>query len=362
MRTSEKPTVTLTLYGNRAELNKLDSSKITIYADLSKIDGPGNHNLSYNVYYPGDIPSNAFTVQSQYPGLVKATVEKRVTKEVPVELDFIGSVQQDFILDRENIELDHEMITVTGPASSVDQISKAMIQVDLNNSSNSFIQSYRFTLCDRGGNPVDAQMVDVNVTEVNVTIYIKAVKEIPLVYTVVEGGGATMRTSKITVDPIKIKVAGNENVLADLEEIDLGVIDLGTIVEDSDIRFAIKLPEGVTNLSGKTEAVVSVSFPDLLTKTFTINRFTPMNIPEGMDVEFITQELVITIRGPKEIMNRMTASNVTVRVDFTGAKLGTDSYEVMVIITTGYNRAGEVGTYRVSATLVEKPPAEDENP
>jgi YbbR domain-containing protein len=360
MLVSGKPTVTLTLYGNRVELNKLDSSKITIYADLSKIGSPGIHSLGYNIYY-GDIPSNAFTVQSQYPGLVKVEVERRITKEVPVELKFVGAVKQDFILDRENVELDYENITVTGPASAVDKISKAMVEVDLEGASDSFSQSYRFTLCDAGGNPVDAKMVEVNAAEVNVTVYIKKVKEIPLVYTLVEGGGATARTSKITIDPARIKVAGNENVLKDLNEINLGTIDLGAILQDTNISFEIKLPEGVMNLSGKTEAVVSVSFPDLMAKTFTITRFTEMNVPEGMDVEFVTQELTITIRGPKEIMSKMGTAHISVRVDFTGAKVGTDSYEIIIFISTGFNKAGPVGTYRVTATLTEKP-VEGEEP
>ena len=361
MLVSEKPTVTLTLHGNRAELNKLDSSKITIYADLSKIGSPGVHSLSYNAYY-GDIPTNAFTVQSQYPGLVKVTVEKRVTKEVPVVVNTTGTVQQDFIADRENVELDYEKIMVTGPASAVEPIAQAIVEVDLQDKSDSFIQSYRFTLCNSNGIPVDAKMVEVNVAEVNVTMYIKAVKEIPLVWNVVEGGGATLRTSNIVVEPAVIKVAGNENVLKDLKEINLGTIDLGTILKDSEISFEIKLPEGITNLSGTTEAVAYVTFPDLLTKTFTITRIIAMNVPEGMDVEFITEKLTVTIRGPKEIMNKMGTSHLTVRVDFAGAKLGTDSFKAMIIISTGFDRAGAVGTYWVSAKLVEKPPEEPTTP
>lgn len=354
MLVSEKPTVTLTLHGKRSELNKLDSTNITIHADLSKIDGPGNHNLSPNVYYPGDIPSNAFTVLSQYPSMVKVTVERRVTKEVPVEIRYEGNVKTDFILDRENVELDHEYITVTGPASSVEPIAKAVIKVDLNERSDSFAESYRFTLCNTYGVPVDAKMVDVDVTEVNVTMYIKAVKEIPLVYTVVDGGGATVRTSQIELDTAHIKVAGNENVLEDLKELNIGTIYLGEILEDSKLTFPIKLPEGVTNLSGKSEVVASVSFPDLLTKTFTITRITAMNVPEGMDVIFDTQELTVTIRGPKEIMNLMATPHVAVRVDFANGKLGTANYEAIIVISAGYSKAGAVDTYRVTATLVEK--------
>lgn len=361
MVVSEKPTVTLTLYGNRAELNKLDSSKITIYADLSKVASPGVHSLSYNSYY-GDIPTNAFTVQSQYPGLVKVTVEKRVTKDVPVVIKTKGTVQEDFIADRENVELDYENITITGPASSVDPITQAVVEVDLQDKSDSFVQSYRFTLCDSAGRPVDAKMVEVNVAEVNVTMYIKAVKEVPLTCTILDGGGATARTSVVKINPGVIQIAGNENVLKSIKEINLGTIDLGVILNDSDIRFEIKLPEGVTNLSGMTEAVVSVSFPDLMTKTFTITRFTEMNVPEGMDVEFITKELTVTIRGPKEIMNKMGSTHLSVRVDFAGAELGTDSFKAMIIISTGFDRAGAVGTYWISAKLVEEPPEETKTP
>ena len=353
MVVSEKPTVTLTLNGNRAELNKLDNTKITIRVDLSKIDGPGIHDLSYNVYYPGDIPSNAFTVQSQYPGMVKVEVERRVTKEIPVVAEFKGAVKTDYIVDVEEMELDYEMITVTGPASVVDQISQARISVDLEGRSNSFSESHRFTLCNDQNQPVDAEMVEVNVTEVNVTMYIKAVKEIKLVYTVLEGGGATEKTSTITIDPVSIKVAGNENALKDLDELNLGTVDLSTMLADTKIVFDIKLPEGITNLSGVTEAVVSVSFPDLMVKKFTISRFTAVNVPEGMDVEFITQELVVTVRGPKELVRKMNGGHITIKVDFTDAKLGSNTYAATVVISSNFSKVGPVGTYRVSATLVE---------
>ena len=81
-----------------------------------------------------------------------------------------------------------------------------------------------------------------------------------------------------------------------------------------------------------------------------------------MDVEFITQELVVTIRGPKEIMKLMATPHISVRVDFSNAKLGSDSYEAMIIISAGYSKAGAVGTYRVSATLVEKAEEEADTP
>ena len=320
-------------------------------ADVSKIGEPGTHSLNYTPYYPGDIPSNAFTVQSQYPGMVKLTVEKRVTKPVPVVLDYVGTVQKDYIADKETVELDNETVTITGPASVVDRITQAVVEVDLEGKSASFIEAYRFTLCDAEKNPVDSKMVEASVAEVNVTQYIKRVKEISLVYTVVEGGGATERTSEIKVDPEVIKVAGNETLLEDLEELNLGTIDLGELTKDSELTFTINLPNGVENLSGKTEAKVTVKFPELMTKTFTVTTFTAKNTPEGLDVEFITEELVVTVRGPKKLVGNMTANDLIVTVDFSNATEGNYTMKADVTMVSAYERVGAMGTYKISATL-----------
>ncbi len=349
----QKPEVTLTLYGNRRELSKLNNTNITILADLSKIGEPGIHNLDYNVYYPGDIPRNAFTVQSQYPSMVKIEVERRVTKDIPVNVVYEGSVHKDYIADKEKIELDNPYVRITGPASSIDKITQAVIRVDLTDKSESFIESHRFTLCDEKGAPVDAKMVETNVAEVSLTLYIKRVKEIKLVVTVVDGGGATKMTSDITIEPKTIKVAGNETALEDIDEINLGTIHLGELTKDSERKFPITLPAGLDNLSGKSEANVSVKFPNLMTVTIPITTFTPLNVPEKLELEFITQELTVTLRGPKALIQKITAEDITVAVDFANAKAGNHTIKATITMGNGFSAVGAMGTYQISATLTD---------
>lgn len=349
----EKPTVTLTLYGNRRELNKLDSSNITVIADLSKIGEAGIHNLRYNVYYPGDVPDNAFTVQSQYPTMVKVEVERRITKEVPVHVTYKGTVHKDYIADKENIELDYSTVTITGPASAVDPITQAIVEVNLQDKNESFIESSRFTLCDANGDPVDAKMVEANIAEVSVTLYIKRVKEIKLTVEVIAGGGATEKTSKITIDPAVIKIAGNETALADIDEIVLGTVELGTLIRDSELTFNINVPSGFENLSGKTTAKVKVEFPDLMTTSLAVTEFTALNVPEGFEVEFITQELAVNVRGSKELIQKMTPEDVLVTVDFANAAAGNYTLKANIIMGEGYTEVGALKTYTVSATVKE---------
>lgn len=349
----EKPAVTLTLYGNRRELNKLDSSNITVIADLSKIGEAGIHSLRYNVYYPGDIPDNAFTVQSQYPSMVKVEVERRITKEVPVNVTYKGTVQQDYIADKENIELDNPYVTISGPASAVDPITQAIVEVDLQDKNESFIESSRFTLCDAQGDPVDAKMVEANIAEVSVTLYIKRVKEIKLVVEVVDGGGATEETSKITIDPEVIKIAGNETALESIDEIILGTVELGTLIRDTDLKFDINVPAGFENLSGRTVANVKVEFPDLMTTSLAVTEFTALNVPEGLAVEFITQELAVNVRGDKELIQKMTPEDVSVIVDFANATMGSYTLKATIVMGEGFEEVGALKTYTVSATVKE---------
>lgn len=348
---TDTPTVTLTLYGKRSELNKLSSENITIVADLSKIGGPGVHTLNYTPYYPGDIPSNAFTVQSQYPGMVRIVVENKITKNVPVVVNYTGSIPADYRVDKENIELDYTEVTISGPESVIEKITQAQITVDLNARTASFSESYRVTLCDSEGKPVDAGMVEASLSQVYMTLYIQRVKAVPLVVTVTAGGGATEQTSKITITPATIKVAGNETALEKLTEIDLGTIDLANLLTDTELTYRIRISDNLENLSGVTHATVKVEFPDLMTRQFTVNTITPRNVPEGMECEIITQELKITVRGPKELVQKMTLQDISVFVDFADDTPGTFTKKPIIEMGARYTQVGALGNYSVSATL-----------
>ena len=362
MITSEvKPTVNLTLYGKRSDLNKLSTENITILADLSKIGEAGTHSLNYNIYYPGNVPDNAFTVQSQYPSMVRITVERRITKEVPVNIRYQGRVPENYIVDKEELLLDRETITISGPASAVDPITQAIVEVDLTDRTVSFSESYRYTLCNANNEPVDAKSVETNAAEVNLTLYIQRVMEVPLLVTVVDGGGATEATSDIKIKPEVIKVAGSEAQLEQLAEgLILGEILLADLKGDSTLQMEIILPEGLENLSGQIEATVNVKFPELDVRNFRISssNFEAINVPEGLEVTFLNDEIVVTIRGPKALVAKMTVNDILITVDFADAVVGSVTEKANVIMGEGFTAAGAMGTYRVFANVQELVPEE----
>lgn len=343
-----EPKIALKLKGNRSDLNSLKSSDITVIADLSRIDGPGEKQLNYSVSYPG---SMSFEILNQEPQEITLTIAEWATKEVDVNVVYQGSTPPEYIADTDGVELDYQKITVTGPKEVVDEITQAVIDVDLENVTKTITQSYAVTLCDEEGQPVDAATVEVNVPEIQMTLRILRVKEVQLKLDVSYGGGATEQTSKVSIDPLTIKVAGSEKLLEDLDSLTLGAVNLAELMEDSTLTFPINLPEGVENLSGVNEATVDVKFPNLKVKTLSVSAILMRNVPTGMNVQMTTKVLEVKVRGTEAQINAITDKDLTVRVDFTDAELGEGKFKAEILVNTEFNTVGVVGTYYVYATL-----------
>ena len=355
LASDQQPTVTLKLKGSRANIDKLSRDNITIVANLATIYESGPQALSYSIVYPNGIPNNAFEIINQSPSLVTVQVESRISKEVPVQVYYEGTMPdaEKYICDTENLELTATEVNVTGPKSVIDQIHHAKIVVDMTGRTNSFSENYIYTLCNEEGEGVDAQRVVTNVGEITLTMEILQVKDVKLVVTVVDGGGATQETSSIKIDPPTIKISGTETLLAEMHEIHLGTINLSEILQDETLTFAIKLPEGANNLTGMSEAKVDVQFPELMTATFTVTNITPINVPEGLEAEIVTKELTVQVRGPKSMVETMKSSDISVTVDFSGGQVGTTTMAAKVEIASRFSGVGQIGTCSVSATLRE---------
>jgi hypothetical protein len=349
---AEVPTVTLKLNGNRSYLNKLNNSNITLVADLSRIYEAGEQPLSYNIRYPGDIPQNSIEVLSQLPAQVTLTITERLTQNVPVKVVYEGQVPEGYMTDTKNLTLDTKFINVTGPAFVVKEIAEARITVNLTNQTETISQTYSYTYYDKNGEVVEHEKLTADVPEVKLTLKIQRYKQIALKLDVIPGGGATLDNTKITMDIDSLFISGSEQLLEGLDTIVLGEIHLGMVYQDTTLTYTIAdlLPEGITNITNTEKVNVTIDLPDLETKTFQINQILPQNIPAGVHVDIMTKELTVTLRGPANVIDRMTADQIQVLVDFSEAKPGADSYQATIHVA-GAEGVGAMGRYDVQAQV-----------
>ncbi len=348
-------TVDLHLSGTRSDLNKVNSGNITVEVDLSNIEEPGERiELNYSRFsYPSDVPNGAFVVESKNPGAVYIDVDYRRTKEIDVEVKYTGVRSDGYIYDTENAELDSPKVTVSGPAGVVDQISDAVIEVDLTEREESFSESFRYTLCDDAGEPVDAQQITTNVEEVRLDMAIQKIKLITLRADLSYGGGATTTNTIVSIKPEVIQVSGGEAVLAELgDTYTVGPINLADLDKTSnELEFAITLPEGIVNQTGVTEATVTVRFTGLKTREIVLEEIGMVNVPAGMTAEIINANLAVKVRGPAAQIDELTAEDIKAVVDFSSAEIGNATYRVNLSFAPGFPDVGALKTASVSATV-----------
>lgn len=354
----EEYVVDLKVHGSRQDVSKINSGNIQVVADLSDINEPGEHNLTYSISYPGDVPTGAVSAERD-PDRVTLIVARRKTKEIPVQVNLEGDVPANYIKDNAAVELDHSVVEISGPESVVDQIDHAAITIDCEGRTETIYESYRYVLQDKKNTPVDAAWITTNVSEVKVYLPVSMVKKIPLKVTLVDGGGATEDTTTVQIEPKEISVSGSETALNALSELNLGTIDLSQITEDTVMEFEINLPEGVNNVSNLPTAAVSISFPKLATREFTVSEFEALNLAPGMTWEPLTKQLIITVRGLKSEIQRLGASDIIVQVDLAGVE-NTAAVEPIIRFPVSYESLGEVGSYSISVQVTPEPATPEE--
>ncbi len=348
--------VDVTVSGNRQDVSKVNAGNLQIVADLAEVYDPGEHSLTYHVGYPGNIPSGALSSQKD-PDRINVVVARRRTKNVSVVVDYIGDVPADYIMDTSSMELDREYVEISGPENVVNSIDHAYIAVDCEGRTQTIYENVRFELRDGAEQPVDASYITTNVSEIRVYLPVAMVKKIPLTVTVLDGGGATEETSTIRIDPMELSVSGSYAALASLEELNIGTIDLSQVTMDTELTFDLSLPEGVDNVSNLPTAKVSISFPKLATREFTITEFTPVNLAEGMTWECLTRQLTITVRGLKNEVQRLNLQDIQAKVDLKKVE-NTSAVEPTIEFSKAYKSLGVVGSYSVSVQVTPIPEPE----
>ena len=341
--------VNIKVHGSRQDVSKINSGNIQLVADLSKVNEPGEHLLTYNIIYPGDVPTGAVSAEKN-PDRVRVVVARKKTKEIPVKVNYLGDVPADYIKDISALTLDYAYVEINGPEEVVDQIDHAAVTIDCTNRTETIYESYRYELRDEMENPVDAGWITTNVSEVRIHLPISMVKKIPLRLTVIDGGGATADTAKIEIEPEEISVSGSETLLSSLTELNLGTIELSQITGDTVQEFEINLPEGVKNVTNLPTAKVSISFPRLATREFTVTEFQAVNVAPGMNWEALTKQLTITVRGLKSEVQQLRVEDIIVQLDLTGVE-NTAAVEPNILFPKSLQSLGAMGSYSVSVQV-----------
>lgn len=351
---SQVGTVNLSFTGKRSDISKIKRDNIGVTVDLSSIRNSGEFSLAYSVNLPDGLSEDQVSIVRS-PYYVRVIVVKMVSLEVPVAGELAGSVAENYI--KGDFEFQPETIRVSGPDSVVASISRALVTIRAENLSKSIRASSPYTLLDSLGQEVDMSDITVDYDKVDAFLPVYLIKEVPLKVNFIEGNGITGKDITYTVTPNRVTVYGFAEDLDAINEFVLPTIDLTQMLKSEEFTYQIPISNDVTNLSGETEAVVSVKIVGVATKTVTTSNFVVTNVPDGFYAQVARNTLSVTIRAPKSQIEYIDSNNIRVVLDLSdaGAYNGNQLIEATVIVD-GFEDAGVIGEYTVAVTLSNRPP------
>ena len=352
----DRTSVNITVKGSRRVLSKINSGNVTAAIDLSRVTTDGRYSVSYSLVYPTGVNPDEIAVVRSSSDVVNFYVDRQVRKTVPVEGRFLGSTAEGYLAD-ENPVFDPMVVTVSGPKTAVSAVDHAYISITRTDVDKTLSYFTTYDLMDADGNVIEDSSVIKETEEISVTLNVQSVKQVPLDINIVSGGGATREeNTSIVIDPAYIVLSGDAAAIDSVSKIVLGTVDLSAVNGEYSARYTVVPPDSTENLSGVSEAEVTVSIIGLVSQNFNIghDNISCINVPEGYNAEIINQALSVTIRAPEEDLARITASHIRAVADLSEVSesnaTGFISPAVRIFID-GFPTAGVVGRYSIIVTL-----------
>lgn len=298
-------TVDVTVKAKRSVLSKIEPEDIVAVADMKE--------LTLNTQIPIQVTVKGHEYKEAYtsPRNLQVKLEDEETKKFPIVPKTSGTVRDGYVLG--NITAVPEQVSIRGPKSVVDRISKVEATVNVSGLSQDMLMKSELKFYDKDNTEIDQKLLSNNLgTEgVSINVELLKTKKIPLVFDTSRIHAADgYEFSKITYEPQEVNVSGRQDVLKEIEKIEIpsSALEMSGIKEKTEkvVDISSYLPEDLELAEENAGSVVVTVFVEKDgSKTFEVTAasLTVENLNKGLVLEYRTAEaLEAQVRGPKDIL------------------------------------------------------------
>ena len=354
-------TVTVEVVGPRRIVGGLDSDNITALIDVSKLSRAAYTSQQYTVSFPDGTDTGNLQVTRKTPETINFMVSAQTTKSIQVRGSFDGSIAEGFTA--ENVVFEPSVITLSGPEAYLRNVDYAWVSFGKENVDSTYEVETGYTLMTADNTPASTTGIKFSTDVVTATLPILTLKEINLGVNLIEGGGATAENTKVTIEPESVSLAGDSKLLAGINKINLTSIDLTDFTTSFSDTYMIPIDNELQNITGATEAKVTVEIVGLETKSFKVTNISCTSVTEGFSAKVLTESLDVTLRGKPESLAAIKDENIRAVADLAdlGQSVGTYMPKVRIYVD-GFTDVGAITPgntdYSVYIQLVKASEAE----
>lgn len=315
-------TVTFKVSGKRSYLERMSNADFRAMADLETIENLERVPIEIMVQrYSGSVT----VINKTY--YLELEVEDLISKPFMITVQTDGEVAERHALGETSAS--PTLLRVSGPASVVNTIDKAVATVDVEGMSQDVTDSVIPVLYDKEGNEVDTKELSYNIQNVMVSMQILDTKDVTLNFQTTGTLPDGYEYVGIEYKPQTVSVKGTAAVLNTVNSITVPreVLNLTDATGDieKDVDISSYLPEGVSLVNSKDakiSVVVKVEKHERRKFEMPTANITVSNLPGRYDVKFSQETVKVEIEGLALELDVLDEKELTGSIDVSGMTEG----------------------------------------
>lgn len=349
--------VDVVIRGSRNIIGGVGAEDISVTASLSGVTGAGTYDLDL---IAANNSGKDFEIISVSPQAMKVRFDRLVEKRIPVAYMLEGDygVPEDYL--QEDVVLSEKVITVTGPEEDIERIAGAVATAKVEGMlTKTATFEAPLALVDAEGETisVDHTQVSVSSESVNVTLPILKIEKLGFRFEFLNVPGSFSTDSlAYTLSAESVTVAAPVESINKYSDIFLGYIDMRNVtMGTSTFLFEVDLPEGFINMENTNFVEVKFDLKEYAEQILYAKNFITTTIPISYNVRINARQLEVTLIGPAEVLQTLSAADIVVEVDLSDRDIVAGQYLVAFrVVIPNHEDVWAEGSYSGAVTVTAR--------
>jgi len=314
---------------SQKEYARLSGENVSVFLDVSNIRSAGMHEI------PLTATSSHGTVTNLYPESITVKIEYLDTREVPIEVEMTGTGKDDYwySVNAQSVN----PLTVSGPASIVQDATRAVAQIDITGQASSFRRAAILRLQDTTDQPISTRLLTRSSSTCSVSVDIYPTKEIPVTadasQIVVADG---YEIAEITFQPATITVAAQSALLDGIDELPVEIPDNMPVLNKTYTkRLSLsKLPD--FKFMSTNQVYMTITLREKSVSTVLNNVSVKMlGLRSEYEANILPSVVSVMATGAYSVVKNITSNDVYAYIDLSTLSRGTYHLPVFIGNNTG---------------------------
>lgn len=267
------------------------------------------------------------------PKTVRLSLEKLVTQTFAIKLNQTGNLSMG--MEARKARLEYSEVQVTGPESKMAKVSEVLATIDMSTVTGNVNKQVALQAVDSQGTVIEGLTLSPSRINVTIPILQKGGYKNAFLALIPIGSpafGYQITHTEITPQVVTI-YAENPNQTDSLPDlIQTEPINLNGRNESFEQEVSLNLPPGV-KLAGDIKVIVKITIePTITTKSIRGVPITLLNTPMGLEAVLNISTVDVYLTGPMNLLNELTAQNLTVALDLTDIRPGTHDLHATIVL------------------------------